>query len=112
MNTRGRFGCSVRRTRTVDQLVPNGLLGVGGAGTKSRQAIDHVGDEMKVIEVVPDDHVEGSGRRPFFCVTAHSLSVVKSTSNSWSLNPRALCCPIDESLHVEGWLIPAAVDVQ
>jgi hypothetical protein len=55
----------------LDQLVPNDLLNVGGASTKSRHAIDDVSDEVKAIEVVQDDHVEGGGRRPFFFVTAH-----------------------------------------
>jgi hypothetical protein len=55
----------------LDQLVPNGLLDVGGASTKSRHAVDDVGDEVKAIEVVQDNHVEGGGRRPFFLVTAH-----------------------------------------
>ena len=54
----------------LDQFVANGLLGVSGLGAKLRQAINHVGDEMKAVQVVHHHHVEGSRGRAFFLVTA------------------------------------------
>ena len=53
------------------QLVADGLLGVGGARAQLRHAVDDVGDQMKAVEVVQDDHVERRGGRAFFLVAAH-----------------------------------------
>lgn len=38
----------------LDELVANGLLGVGGMGTERGHAINHVGDEVKAIQVVDE----------------------------------------------------------
>ena len=55
----------------LDELVANRLLSVGGARTQSGHAVDDIGDQVKPIEVVQHDHVEGSGRRALFLVAAH-----------------------------------------
>ena len=55
----------------LDQLVANRLLEIGGAGPKLRQPIDHVGGEVKPVEIVHHHHVERRARRAFFLVAAH-----------------------------------------
>ena len=55
----------------LDELVADGLLGVGGLGAELRHAIDHVGDEVKAVQIVHHDHVERRGGRAFFLVAAH-----------------------------------------
>ena len=56
--------------RVLDELLPDRLLDVGGARTKTRHPVDDVGDEVKPIEVVQYDHVERGGRRAFLLVAA------------------------------------------
>jgi len=46
----------------LDQLLADGLLGVGGARAQGRHAVDDVGHEVEGVEVVQHDHVEGRGR--------------------------------------------------
>ena len=55
----------------LDEFVADGLLGVGGLGIELRHAINHIGDEMKTIQVVHHHPVERSRGRAFFFVTAH-----------------------------------------
>ena len=44
----------------LDQVVADGLLGIGGTRAKMGHAVDDVGDQMKAVDVVHHHHVEGS----------------------------------------------------
>ena len=44
---------------------------VAGPRGKAGNAVDRVDDEVKAIEVVEHDHVEGRGGRAFLLVAAH-----------------------------------------
>ena len=55
----------------LDELVANGLFGVGSARAKGRHAINDVGDEMKTVQVVHHHHVERRRGRAFFLEAAH-----------------------------------------
>src|SRR5690349_17539500 len=60
----------------LDELVSNRLLGVRGRRAEPRNTLDHVGHEVKAIELVPHDHVERRGRGPFLFVSVHVKVVV------------------------------------
>src|SRR5271169_1001169 len=60
----------------VDELVADFLLGVGGALTKLRHAVNYVADQMETVEVIDHAHVERRGRRSLFLVAAHMNVVV------------------------------------
>ena len=54
----------------VDQLVANRLLGIGGAGPSCGNRSITSLDQVKSIEIVEHDHVEGRGGGAFFLITA------------------------------------------
>ena len=54
----------------LDQLVAESLLGISGHIAELRHPVDHVRRQMKPVEVVADDHVEGGRRRPFLLLAA------------------------------------------
>jgi hypothetical protein len=55
----------------LDEFVADGLLGVRGIGTELRHAINHVGDEMKAVQIIHHHHVERSRGGAFLFVAAH-----------------------------------------
>ena len=63
-----------------DELVPHGLLGIGGTRTELREAVNHVAKQMKPVQVVQYRHVEGRSGGAFFFETAHmQVRVVAAT---------------------------------
>jgi hypothetical protein len=54
----------------LDQLVAQGLFGIGGSGGETGRAIDHVADQVESIEVIEYAQTERRGDRAFFLVTA------------------------------------------
>src|ERR1700674_1952578 len=52
----------------LNQLIAHRLLGISGDIAELWHPVDHVRRQMKPIEVVADDHVEGGRRRPFLLV--------------------------------------------
>src|SRR5205823_912160 len=63
------------------------LTDVSRPASESRNAVDHVDDEMEPIEVVQHDHVERRGGCPFLLVPANVQVVVVRA---------AVCQPVDQ----------------
>src|SRR6476620_10981589 len=73
----------------LKQLLSYRLFGIGGAGSKLRQAINDVAEKMKSIEIVHHHHVERRACRAFFLVAAHVQILV-------------VCPPVRESMDQPG----------
>jgi hypothetical protein len=55
----------------LDEFVSNELLGVGGARSQLRQAIDHVAKQVKAVHVIDHYHIEWRRGGAFYLVAAH-----------------------------------------
>src|SRR5262249_25461694 len=63
----------------LDRLVADRLLRVRRSRPQLWQPVDHVGDQVEAIEVVPDRHVERRGGRSLLLVSADVQVVVVRT---------------------------------
>src|SRR5262245_40656811 len=71
--------CDLRHVVTVhgdvlpvlDELVVNGLLGIGGPCAKFRDPVDHVAHQMEAVELVEHAHVERRAGGTLLLVAAH-----------------------------------------
>jgi hypothetical protein len=55
----------------LDQLLGDGLLGVGGPGAQAGDAVDHLLHEVEAVHLVEHHHVERRGGRALLLVAAH-----------------------------------------
>ena len=66
----------------LNQLVASELLGVGGGIAELRQAVDHVGHQVKAVEIVQHDHVERGRRGALLPVAADMEIFVVAAADS------------------------------
>src|SRR4029077_20216286 len=72
----------------VDELVADGLLGVGSPWSERWHAVDHVAYEVEAIEIVEHAHVERCCGRALLFVAAHMEVVVARAPVGQSVNQR------------------------
>ena len=83
----------------LDELVAQELLEMGADALQARDAVDHVAREVKSIQVIQDCHIEGSGRRALFLISANVEVVMIRAPISQAVNqPRITVVGKDDRL--------------
>ena len=85
-----------------EEFVADVLFGVSTPRTQLRQAVYDIAREMKAIEVIHHDHIEGSGGGAFFFVAAHVQVFMIGSAIGEAMDEQGIAVKSENDLFVFG----------